>query len=70
MEDGLGGKAGGIEEPQGETKTEHLGPGLGAPRLWEPRAPSLSFPHPRSGLLSLSPAAGGGKSRAGKADTH
>lgn len=70
MEDGLGGKAGGIEEPQGETKTEHLGPGLGAPLPVGAQGSLPVLPHPRSGLLSLSPAAGGGKSRAGKADTH
>lgn len=62
-EGGSGGKAGGSEEALGETKTQHLGPGLGTPSLCFP-------PHPRPGLLSLSPAAGGGKSRAGKADTH
>lgn len=59
VEDGLGEKARGIEEPLGETKTQYLGQVLGAPLPVGAQSPLLVLLHPRPGLLSLSPVAAG-----------
>lgn len=57
---------------QGELRQrQYLGPGLETPCLWGPGGPSLSFPTPgQACCLRPQRRAGGGKSRAGKADTH